>query len=1105
MIPGGSHIPETPDVLPRPRLYNILSQYERCRVVPVTGQAAQGKSTLVASFLKQRPELSIWFHLDPTASDHGVLFDLLIRELPDDSQGNTERGNTAAPPHIPLGGRQDLLRQIDIVVQILTLYGKPLNIVFDDMEVLGERGSALDLIEGLINDSPPFVRFFLISRTRPPINLSRFKISRQVLTLTNTDLAFTLDEAMAFFTEKPWLTDGGDVPGKETVGKILKATEGWAGGLVLVSESLRRAGNLNHLPDHLTAEAFSYFSSEIYRSLTPDIRDLLKKTAIFDELDTKVLTLFFETADPRAMLAELERRNLFIRRVRHDAGGPVYRYNALFREFLTADLRETAGSRGIRKLNEQAGDIYWELKDHEKAIGHFMAAGCYEQIARIIRIKGADYVITGRAHRLAEWIDALPEQMTAEDPWLIFFATMALRIKGGKNNIRAFAGALELFREQSDARGILLCTAYLIEASVFIRQPSRIILKWIRAGEQALEDLKGQHRFTWARALLWQQIGLGYIAGNGDIPKGMSACRNAVILARHIDNPDLQLNASIIQILGLVHAGDLSGARAMLEKTRTMTTQYPEYRALKNITNADFALKRGDMVLADELLSKSEADIDKFGLIFLYPGTVETRAVYHIQTGQYDQAVQAADHLSDFSILEGNDFYLGISHRIKAIAALCRGQFDRAVDAAKNAIRELDQSRRGDIHLSLARQVLGLALYRAERYDAARDELKAVLQYFKSIGADLAGSETAICLGVLAHDTGDASGGARVLETGVSRAMENNYHYFPLLDHGTLARGLVLACSKQVVPEDKLAVFLDGFVAPEILELTAREIETFLSGLPKKKQGEAADRLSKLFRATRPRVMINTLGPFSVTLGTKALPVSVFGGAKPLQLLKAIVLKGGTDVPKEVLIDALWPDTAAAAGEKNLKVNLYRLRKALEPSHSKAFGYVYLSQKAGRISLDPGLVRTDTRLFSALVDDGNAREQKGRLSEALDVYDKALTLYRGDYFAEDPYLEWMGNTREFFRRKCISVLVKKAAIHEELDQWQAAVEAWEAVLRLDACNEPAYQNLMILYADAGMQTEAVSVFDRCRETLKQDLDAVPARDTLAIYERITLK
>lgn len=1107
MIPEGCHIPETADALLRPRLHKRLSRYDRCRVILVTGQAAQGKSTLVAAFLKNSRERSLWFHLDRVSSDNSLLFDRLIRELTRSLRSrdrDTDAGkDIALPPHTPLGSRQDLLRQIDILGQLMGRYGQGLNIVFDDMETLDEKGAASDLIEGLIRESPDGVRFFLISRSQPAVNLFPFKMNRQVLTLTNADLAFTMDEAMAFFTAPGRLPEGSDVPGQDTIEKILKATEGWVGGLVLVSEAIRQARSLNHLPDHLTAEAFSYFSSEIYQTLAPEIRDFLLKTAIFDELDTKILSLFFDTVSPKAVLAELEKRNLFIRRVRNDSGRSVYRYNALFKDFLTADLLESAGREGVCQLNQKAGKIYLNQKDSEKAVFHFRQAGCYNEIARIIRITGTDYVITGRTDRLAEWIADLPGAMRTEDPWLILYDTMSRRIRGGATNIRAFAGALEGFRGQSDIRGQLLSIAYLIEASVFIRQPSQVILKWIRAGEQALEGLKGKHHFSWARTLLWQQIGLGYIAGNGDIPKGLSACKNAVLLARQIQNSDLLINAFIIETLGLVQSGDLSGARAMLDKTRTTTTFYPEYRALKNITNADLALKHGNMALTDELLSKSEADIDKFGLIFLYPGTVEVRALYHVQTGQFDQAVQAADHLSDFSILDGNDFYLGISHRIKAVASLCRDRYSEAVDWARKAIQELDQSRRGDIHLSLARQILGISLYHKGDHGPARKELEAVLAYFRSIGADLGVSETALCLGMLFYDAGDHTRGTGYLKAGLEKAMENNYCHIPLIDHRILARVLVMACFKQVVPGRKLADFLTGFNAPDLLNLVAKEIDAILRKLSKRQRPVASERLAVLFKLTRPKIMICTLGLFCVQLDTKFLPASVFGGPKPMQLLKLIVVKGGIDIPKEVLIDSLWPDATVVAGEKNLKVNLHRLRKALEPSPSKDFGNVYLSNKDGLISLDFDLVRIDTRLFTAFFEEGYTHEDRGRFTEALDAYDRAIGLYRGDYFAGDPYLPDVGNAREFFRLKSMAVLEKKAALHEELDQWQAAVDAWQALLGMDACHETAYQNLMILHADAGMKSGAVHIFERCRAVLKAELDASPGPDTLEIYRKVT--
>ncbi len=1101
MIQDG-HIPETADALLRPRLHQVLDQHDRYRVVLVTGQAAQGKSTLVAAFLKTCPEQSLWFHMDRFSADHGLLFDRLIRELPR-SPGSPARKDPAFPPHISLGSRNDLLRQIDMLGQLMAGWQAPLNIVFDDMETLDGKEEALALIQGLIRESPKGVRFFLVSRGLPAINLSRFKMNRQVLTLTNADLAFTLEEAMAFFKAPGRLPQERERPGREAIEKILKATEGWAGGLVLVSEAIRQARTLTGLPEQLTSEAFSYFSDEIYRPLAPEIRDFLMKTAIFDELDTRILSRFFDTVRPDVVLANLEQRNLFIRKVRNDScGPPVYRYNTLFKDFLFADLMATAGEKKVAALNKKAGQIYLEQRDCETAFFHFRQAGCFDDIARIIRFKGTDFAITGRIDRLAEWLDVLPEKMREQDPWLILYHTMSRRIKGGKNNIRAFAGALDLFREKGDIRGQLLSLAYLIEAAVFIRQPSPVILKWIRAGETALEELKGRHRYSWARTLLWQQIGLGYITGSGDIPKGLSACKNAALLARHINNCDLLINASIIQTLGLVKSGDLAGARAMLDQTRTSPTLYPEYRALKALTNADLALKNGNMALADELLSTSEADIDKFGLIFLYPGTVEARAIYHVQTGQFDQAVQAADHLSDFSILDGNDFYLGISHRIKAVAALGRGRYTEAADWAQKAILELNRSRRGDIHLSMARQILGIALFHRGDYGPAIEALETVLAYFQSISAGLGGSETALCLGVLLHETGDRTGAKAHLKAGLEKSLASGYGYFPLIDDRLLARAVVLAGTGQIVSDQKLLDFLARFKEKDLLQQVADEIEATLGTLPRSRRLKAAERLSALFKLTRPKLMINTLGFFGVQINNQALPASVFGGPKPMQLLKILVLKGGSDIPKEILIDALWPDAGEAAGEKNLKVNLHRLRKALDPAPSKDFGNVYLNYTGGRVSLDRDLVQIDTRLFSALADAGHAHEDKGLLAEALDDYDRAIALYRGDYFAGDPDLAGVGNAREFFRLNCITLLEKKAAIHEDLDQWQAAVNAWQTVLKMDPCHETAYQNLMILHADAGRKSDAVHLFERCQALLSAELDAAPGPETMAILRRI---
>lgn len=1094
MTPMHFHIPVLPDVLQRPRLYRRMDDQSHCRIVLVTGQAAQGKSTMTADYLRRGQRPSLWFHLTAASSDSGVLFDMILRGL--EPLSGTSRQSPSFP-HTALGTRQDLPRQVEILVSALNRAASPVNLVLDDMEALAPGSPCLELIQSLLGESPRTVRFFLLSRTLPDLNLSRFKMNQELLELTNEDLAFTREEAMAYFSETPSGRTGN--LDRDTVEKVFAATGGWAGGLVLVSEALRRSGSLEALPGQLSSEVFSYFSQEIYQYLNPEIRTFLRQTALFDELDTRILSQVFPDTDPVELLNRLEERNLFIQKSIPHAKWPVFRYNNLFREFLLDDLTRSLDSEGIDDLHRKIGQAFWEERDHEKAISFFMAARSHERVARILKIKGADYVITGRTDRLSRWIDALPEDLIQADPWLIFFRTMAVRIRGGKKNIRAFGRALDLFREQGEIRGILLSLAYLIEASVFIRQPSREILKTIRAGEEVLADLGGKYRFTWARTLLWQQIGLGYIAGAGEITRGISACRNAILLAQGIDNPGLVLNASVILTLGLVQSGDFAAARDMLEKTRAISQEdsQPEYRALEHITNIDLAMKRGDTALAGDLLMKSEADIEKFGLIFLYPGLVEARGLYHAGDGRPDQAIQAAEHLWDFSILEGNDFYQGISHRIKAVAFLLNKDPEQASVQARKAVSELERSRRGEVHIFQARQIYGTALYCLGRHREAGDELVPVLDYFRQIHWDLNFCETAFVLGLAALKSGGNSGreaASGYFTEGFEKAVENRYRHFPMLNDRLMADVLLGGWEMLGDPEPVLISHVRGS--------RAAVLEQLREALPGKKGPGGAERYAPLFRAACPRLMIRTLGPFSVVRGGHPLPAAALGGPKPLMLLKVLLLNGGRDVPKDVLMEALWPDAGESAGEKNLKINLHRLRKALEPFAVKAFGHIYLGQKGGRISLAADLVSVDTDTFISLARSGRRLESQGDPEGALASYQEAAALYRGDYFSDDPYMEGVVENREMYKRTCVDLLERAAVICREQNRWQEAAAALKRVLEIDTCHEAAYQELMAVYGGAGLKNEVIQIFSKCREALEKELDAEPDIRTRRLFDRL---
>lgn len=1082
------------DAVKRQRLFLILDENFHHQNFLITGQAAQGKSTLVASYLQQSDRPGLWFHLSEDDGDHIKLFDKLVRGI-HELFGQKGKNADGFIPDSTLGTEKGLLRHIEGLSSIFQELMAPVIIVLDEFESIDETSSGFQFIKGILNRRYDQLKFFVLSRSMPQFNIPRLKLEHNIFVLNNNDLAFTLDETRLFFAGYAQVKP-------IDIEKIHQITDGWAGGLTLVSESIRQFKTLQNLPDRLSLEAFDYFSHEIYKNLPSVIREFLMETSILETIDLDVVNHIFESVDALQILTELEKRNLFIQRIDSDNKWPKFKYHNLFRDFLLQDFLKTRGSEACKSLNRKAGLFFWDRKDHEQAMNYFIQADALLDIVRIIKIKGIDYIVNGKMSGLEKWISRLPDIMIQNDPWLIFFSTMTRRIKGGKKNIRDFQNAFCLFEQIHDIRGMLLSVGYLIEAAVFIRQPSGMILKWIKEGEKQLLHIRQKERYPWARALLWQQIGLGYIAGDGNIPKGVSACRNAILLGKQINNPDLVLNASIIMTFGYVQAGDFVNARQMLSKIKKITKegQHPEYRALKGIVDIDFALKNGRFDVAGQLLARSEADIEKFGLIFLYPGFVEAKALHLVYTKQFDEAHQMAEHLNDFSILEGNNFYKGISHRIKALSFLQEEKFKEAGREIQRALKELDLAKKGDIHHFLAQQLAGMIYFRNGEILNAKKMLIPALEYFEGISSELCCSESEFALGMIFWELNETKAGFNYLSRGLEKAFHEGYVFFPLMGEKLLIRALFL-----MTAYDKIKS-LRSYVVSLILRCDPvhvfEQMDWVLALGRQSQKNTIIKNLRPVYKKLLPGIRIETLGQFNILCNGKVLDNKVFEGAKPILLLKAIVLHGSTDIPKEILIDNLWPKATAKAGDKNFKINLHRLRKAIEPNPKKEFGYSYIIQKAGLISLDPELVTLDVDEFIAFGARAEETERNNQLETALEFYEKAVELYKGDYFAEEPYLEWISRKRNLFKARFVELLQKKAMLHEELDQIDKAVETWQLILGAEPYLETAYRNLMILYADSGQKNRAMDIFRDCQSVLKTDLGTKPDMQTTNIYRKI---
>lgn len=257
-----------------------------------------------------------------------------------------------------------------------------------------------------------------------------------------------------------------------------------------------------------------------------------------------------------------------------------------------------------------------------------------------------------------------------------------------------------------------------------------------------------------------------------------------------------------------------------------------------------------------------------------------------------------------------------------------------------------------------------------------------------------------------------------------------------------------------------------------------------------------------IHRSGVPRLMIRTFGGFVLFRDDTPLEESAWEAIQPKLLLKAIIAHRSHGVPKDVLIEALWPEVSPVSGERNFKVILHRLRKTLEPDMNKDFGSSYIHLRANLVSLDEELCRVDIDDFASLCRRGEQKREEGDIKSAVELFKQALELYSGDFLSEDLYASWAEPKRCELRERQISLLFEVGELLEKQGNLKTAHDYFRRVLTMDPTLEPAYQRLIVNYSNRGMRNAALKTYADCVQILRDELNTGPDPLTTSLYKKV---
>ena len=236
------------------------------------------------------------------------------------------------------------------------------------------------------------------------------------------------------------------------------------------------------------------------------------------------------------------------------------------------------------------------------------------------------------------------------------------------------------------------------------------------------------------------------------------------------------------------------------------------------------------------------------------------------------------------------------------------------------------------------------------------------------------------------------------------------------------------------------------------------------------------------------------LGSVRLAVGDRPIPEGAWPRRTARSLLLLLLATPGHRLPRDRVLDLLWPAAAPATARNALYLALAALRRVLEPGlrAGRASAYVAVEGEVIGLRADPA-PWVDADAFEAALAARAASAAARR--ESLRA---ALALYGGDLLADEPYADWPAARREELREARRRAALELADLELAAGRPADAVAPLEALLAADPTDEAAHRALMQAHAAAGRRAEALRQYERCRRALADELGVGPSPETEAL-------
>jgi tetratricopeptide (TPR) repeat protein len=950
--------PHLKKVVARERLFHLLDESGDCPVTWVSSPAGSGKTTLVASYIKERNIPALWYRVDEADGDVASFFYYMGEGAKQLRKGR----NKPLPlftPEYHTGMFAFTRHYFESLFSRMSVNGA---IVLDNYQDAPEESEFHEIIKNGLNLVPEGIRVFVVSRREPPSSFISLKAGSVMSNIDWEDVRFTLEEVqeMVHYRKKGL--------SEEAVHRIHEDTQGWAAAIILMLDGKE----INRTTTGTIGESsvFDYLAIEVFHRLDQRTKDFLLQTALLPSVSPEIAYQLTGMEESSAILTYLTRNNHFI-----DRYGNEYRYHQLFREFLTDQAKKAYRSDELLSFIIKAGKLLAQSGQTEEAIGLFLDINAFEDALPLILGYVRTLLGQGRSVTLEEWAEKLPDTIKDNTPWLSYWLGMGKLITDPTGAKQHMEKAFSLFEAGGDHAGCLLSAAGAINS---------IVLEW--------DDYKPLDRW------------IDWIDNHVDPETPFPA-------------PEIEAFIASAMVCGITwrtasHPKATTWIKRTLRACELVEDPAIRFMAKGNVVEYYCALGYFEEMyhVAEELRQGAFSSSASPHMHFSY--MVRAVQLHDWINSSWEETLQLIRNAIIKAEEMGAYLHLAIIYTGGIVAAFEMGN----LELVKDFIKKMEQVAVVKKQSMQGRLCSLRSMYYFLQGDiaAARRDAEDAVKIALETGVPYAEAHARIKLAYILRAMGERERAAMELEK-VDSTYKPVGIVYPLylvwltrasiyFDEINIEKGrTALAEAFRIGREKGYAFTFYNYWQREEMARLCREalsagIEVEYAKEVIRKHNLIPDALHEELQEWPWPCRIRAMGQFGIIMNGEMLQPSGKIQKRPVALLKALISLGGKDVRQETIEEALWPQAEGDNAGISFKTNLSRLRKLLGNE-----GIVEV--KEGKVSLNKNYVWLDAWAMESLterISEVWAEQRKHKASNELSELSAALVnIYQGDFLCDD--------------------------------------------------------------------------------------------------------